>query len=236
MRGMRSFLLLIALASLLCLSPVQVDGWVYKSGRMTRVAALPVVISKDQISSADLDVDGQSETLSLIDGRLLINNPGGKRWESPTTWSVEETFITDLNRDGWLEAVLLVRRPFAPWPVDRYLPHPGRIAGFHDSRGQSSHLILIGGRAGAFREVWAGSALAEPVLTAAAADLDGDGRQELVTLDGLYNDPPGAASRSLSIWEWNGFGFTLLARQPGRYHQLSLGFDPSQQWVIVTGQ
>jgi hypothetical protein len=44
-----------------------------------------------------------------------------------------------------------------------------------------------------------------------AADLDGDGRQELVTLEGEY-DQPRWSRKTIGVWEWNGFGFTLRAR------------------------
>ena len=94
--------------------------------------------------------------------------------------------ISDLNRDGGPEATLLVWRPFQPWPVDQWLPHGGRIESFHDDQGNSCHIILIGWRGSAYGELWAGSALAGPVRSFAAADLNGDGSQELLTLEGSY--------------------------------------------------
>jgi hypothetical protein len=115
-----------------------------------------------------------------------------------------------LNRDRRPEVTLLVWRPFRPWPVDAWLPHGGRIQSFQDSNGSSCHIILIGWKQDAFREVWAGSALVDPVKRFAAADLMGDGKPYLVTLEGAYNDPPSAPSRRLSIWEWNGFGFSIV--------------------------
>jgi hypothetical protein len=81
----------------------------------------------------------------------------------------------------------------------------------------SCHLILIGWQRGTYRELWAGSALADPLQSFLASDLDGDGRQELLALESRYTDPSAASARALTTWEWNGFGFTLLARQPGRY-------------------
>jgi hypothetical protein len=69
---------------------------------------------------------------------------------------------------------------------------------------------LIGGKQGAFREIWAGSALADPVNRFAAVDLMGNGQQYLVTLEGQYDDPSSAPARRLKVWEWNGFGFTLV--------------------------
>ena len=85
----------------------------------------------------------------------------------------------------------------------------------------SCHLILIGWQRGTYRELWAGSALADPLRDFTAADLDGDGWQELVALEGRYADPVSVPAHALTAWEWNGFGFTLLARQSGAFREVS---------------
>ena len=150
------------------------------------------------------------ETLTLTAGRVVIATESKARWQSPPAWQVEQAQITDLNRDGIPEATLLVWRPFKPWPVDTWLPNGGRIESFHDREGRSCHMILIGWKQGSFRELWAGSAMAEPVNNFAVADLVGNDRQVLVTLEGKYDDPPSVPSRRLKVWEWNGFGFTVV--------------------------
>lgn len=162
---------------------------------------------------------GRTLHLRLARGRAaLLDESGAPFWQSPAEWEVRQAAFSDLNRDGQTELALLVWRAFEPWPIDRYLPHGGRIDSFHDAAGRSCHLILIGQPSGShagegrLREVWAGSALAEPLLAFSAVDLDGDGWQELAALEGAYDAEPGAAAQSLTAWEWNGFGFTLLAR------------------------
>jgi len=112
----------------------------------------------------------------------------------------------------------------------------GRISSFHNARGQSCHLILIGwGKKGA-REAWAGSALSSPVKGFAIGDLDGDGRQELATMDGDYNDPDSFPAKTVKIWEWNGFGFSRLEQieTPGRQLFISDQGDGSAGILIST--
>ena len=211
MNAMNSrILLILIIVALALVSPAPLHAWQLEDLTLKRVpipSARRVVAAE---TSTDFDRDGVLETLTLKGGRAAIQSGSQIRWQSPQAWSVEQVQVADLNRDGLPEAALLVWRPFKPWPVDEWLPNGGRINSFHDSNSRSCHIILIGWEQESFRELWAGSALAQPVQRFAAVDLRGDGKQYLVTLEGEYDDPPSASSRRLKIWEWNGFGFTVV--------------------------
>jgi hypothetical protein len=163
--------------------------------------------------ASDLDADGRIERLEVSAGRALLTRDGSEIWSSPPEWDVKEARITDLDHDGSSEISLLIWREFAPWPIDAYIPRPGRIDSFHDRGGRSCHLILIGWRRGGYAELWAGSALSQPLRSFDVADLDGDGAQELVALEGSY-DRSRSSGSTIGVWDWNGFGFTLRARSP----------------------
>jgi hypothetical protein len=185
--------------------------------------SLPSTLASVKLpTTADFNGDGSPESLVLADGRLTITSGSRPAWQSPAGWTVVQAEITDLNHDGAPEATLLVWRPFHPWPVDQWLPYGGRIAGFHNNEGNSCHIILIGWRGGEYDDLWAGSALAEPVRSFAAADLDGDQKQELVTIEGRYADPISAPARKLKVWEWNGFGFTVVSSVEGTFYKMAL--------------
>jgi hypothetical protein len=195
---------------------------------------LPTILSSIKIPSlADFNGDGTPESLALVAGRLMITSGSRLAWESPSGWTVAQAEITDLNMDGAPEATLLVWRPFQPWPVDQWLPYGGRIAGFHDNEGNSCHIILIGWRGREYDELWAGSALAEPVRSFAAADLDGDQKQELVTIEGRYADPNSTPGRILKVWEWNGFGFTVISSMDGSFYRMALVQSDSGRILIL---
>jgi hypothetical protein len=102
------------------------------------------------------------------------------------------------------------------------LPNGGRIAEFRDSKGQSCHIILIGWTRGGYHELWAGSAMADPIIYFAATDLNGNNTQELVTLEGRYTDLKAAPSRMLKVWEWNGFGFSVVSSMEGMFSKMTL--------------
>jgi hypothetical protein len=166
----------------------------------------------------DLDGNGQPETVNLEEGKVEILSDGQPMWNSPADWEVSEIEIADLNQDGTLEVALLVWRVFSSWPIDAYLPRPGRIQDFHDQDHRSCHLILIGWSRGAYRELWAGSALVDPISAISAIDINHDGLQEIVALESRY-DAHVLETNQITVWEWNGFGFTLLSRGPKGYFQ-----------------
>jgi hypothetical protein len=150
-------------------------------------------------------------------------------------WTVSDALTTDLNHDGKKEATLVVWRAFEPWPIDAYIPFPGRIDGFHNREGRSCHLILISERGGEYDELWAGSALADPIHQIAVADLDGDGWQELIALEGRYDDRL-QTNTAITVWEWNGFGFSLRHRGPtGRFSRMHMlgGAEPAH--IVLQG-
>ena len=203
-------LLLLAILGLALVSPVPIRAWQLKGQVLERVPIPPAMHVLLPQTSADLDADDSPETLELVGGHASIRTQAQVRWQSPAAWQVKQAQIADLNRDGIPEVVLLVWRPFKPWPVDTWLANGGRIKDFHDAAGMSCHMILIGWKQGSFGELWAGSAMAETVDRFAVANLKGNDRQYLVTLGGNYDDPPSAASRQLKVWEWNGFGFSIV--------------------------
>ncbi len=209
-------------ALLLQISPVHINAW-----RLAAANLVPALLSSGTtpiipVSQADFNRDGQPEKISLMNATAAIVSAGHIVWQSPQSWQVTQAEITDLNGDKVPEAALLVWRPFHPWPVDEWLPSGGRIATFHDVAGNSCHIILIAWQSHEYREMWAGSALAEPVRAFSVADLNDDGVQELITLEGAYSDPRSAPARLLKVWEWNGFGFSIVSKINGIFNKMTL--------------
>ncbi|MEA3339966.1 MAG: hypothetical protein U9R15_08375 [Chloroflexota bacterium] len=149
----------------------------------------------------------------------------------PADWRVTASTLADATNDGAPEWVLLVWRPWRDWPIQRWSTAPSPIAGFHDAAGDSCHLILLDPSDG--REIWAGSALPAPLLALAVGDVDGDGRNEVVTLEGDYAAGRDGPATRVDVWRWNGFGFTLEFRSPpGDFRQLRL--TDTNNGVILT--
>ena len=158
------------------------------------------------------------------------DNSKNSIWESPVDWKISEVLTADLNKDGVDEIGLLVWRPFESWPIDKFLPNKGRIANFHDQDNQSCHFILIGWDGTKYRELWAGSALADPIFNLKTVDIDNDGFEELLALETEYDASSGG---NLTVWGWQGFGFTLVDRLEGNFGNYSIVVNDGQ-WIVLT--
>jgi hypothetical protein len=226
---------LIAILGVLSIQPLSLSAWRFADETLQTEGLAQLERSghlQEPILSADLNGDGKMECLVLTGQRLSITDCGSRSlWQSPDAWQVKEAQIGDLNRDGKAEVDLLVWRPFKPWPIDTFLPAGGRISTFHNQAGLSCHVILIGWTRGGYNELWAGSALIRPVSQLSAVDLDGDGWQELAALEGQYDQHQ--TGGDLTVWRWNGFGFTLAAQEKGDFRQLQIIGTQASEWLVV---
>jgi hypothetical protein len=231
---LKKVFLFCALLALLLLSPAPIRAWELVGDSLQPAGFPPLGQRIIYPSQTDFDGDGLNETLVLSDGQARIVTGTHLRWKSPPEWNVRQASLGDLNHDGSIEAVLLVWRPFRPWSVDRWLPSGGRINQFQNDKGESCHIVLIGWRKNMFRERWAGSALAEPVNTFAMADLNRDGLDELVTMDSTYAAFPSTPANTLKVWEWNGFGFSLVSSVEGLFSDLQVVRTSDKRVILLT--
>jgi len=156
-------------------------------------------------SKIDLTGDGLPETVVFEDNSLAVFKDGIRVWKSVPTWHVVDYALGDPNDDGRCEILV------AHWK-------PG------DDGIMRSHPFIVGFRGGRYKTIWGGSAVTYGIHELLLADLDGDGRQELIVLESV--DPADgleATLRTLSVWDWHGWGFSLRWRsEPAHYSDLSL--------------
>ncbi|TEB07721.1 Capsule biosynthesis protein CapA [Pelotomaculum schinkii] len=149
----------------------------------------------------DLDQDGACEDYTLQDGKLKVATGAQIIWESQDDWWVDDFFLGDADNDGVFDLNMLV------WKSGSFGRHkPFWIAG--DDPDVKNHLFIFKPAAGSFKPVWQSSNLDRPNYEAALADLDGDGKNELIVTEGDYTDP---AKRDAGLWKWNGWGFSKIA-------------------------
>jgi poly-gamma-glutamate capsule biosynthesis protein CapA/YwtB (metallophosphatase superfamily) len=146
----------------------------------------------------DLTGDGVAEQVRLMGEQVIVTGDGGEVWRGLLDWQVVDLALGDPNDDGRGEMLL------ALWKPD-------------GEGGLRSHPFIAGYREGAYRVLWGGSAVVDPIQEVELGDVDGDGVQELVVLEERGDE------RAVTVWRWHGWGFSLVWRSPpGRYRDLAL--------------
>jgi hypothetical protein len=148
--------------------------------------------------SIDLTGDGIAEIVRRQGESAEVLERGQIVWRNPAEWRVRDLALGDPNDDGRFEILLAVDKPGPSGSV-------------------TSHPFVVGYRGGMYRDLWGGSAVHAPLLEVELADLDEDGVEELVTIEAS----PDEAARTLTVWRWHGWGFSLVWRSaPAKYHDL----------------
>lgn len=156
------------------------------------------------------DLRGDGEPLwATLDAAGVLTLRDGPGPDAPVVWRNEQSdwritrvLAGDPDDDGRGELLLLLWQP--------------------DETGRPrSQPYLLGWRGGRFRIIWGGSAPATPIQDLAWDDLEGDGRGELVALEG--GAAPGDAGEHVSVWHWHGWGFQLEWRSAaGQWRRLGV--------------
>jgi poly-gamma-glutamate capsule biosynthesis protein CapA/YwtB (metallophosphatase superfamily) len=161
----------------------------------------------------DLNANGTPETVRLENGRVFILEINHLEWESPRDWQVMDVALGDPNDDGRGEVLLVLQKPDIN----------GKLA---------SHPFIIGHRGGIYRQVWGGSAVAIPIQEVELADIDGDGKQELIVLEEYKN-----GMKTIAIFRWDDWVYRLFWRSaPGRFVGLQVLETGGKQKVITIGK
>jgi len=145
---------------------------------------------------ADLTGDQLLEVIKMEGNHLNIYQTDKLVWSSPEEWQITDVAIGDPNQDGRNEVMVSFWKP--------------------DSDGiLRSHPFVIGYREGMYRTLWGGSAVHHPILEIELADIDGDYQQELIVLEQMS----ASDRQAVSVWRWNGWGFSLVWRSGTGYYE-----------------
>ena len=219
------FTLLLAKISLP--APAVETPWLAFSFRSDAEGYGPAPINRPILAAAkrpvepDTTILDERTTLVLEGGSLTVVHRGQEVWRSDPSWDVRELLVADLNNDDEQEVALVLWKPFRSDPPVFYddfaFPAPWEEGSLRN------HLFVYTWRDGDWLPLWCSSPIADPISHLTLGDVDGDGANELVALEGAYGESLDAPARQVSVWRWNGWGFTLQWRSPaGAYANLTL--------------
>lgn len=143
-----------------------------------------------RIIESDLDGDGRRERIVLNgagDPVLKIWRGRALLWQGvPKRWKPWKLSVADVDGDGKSEIVLGI------YKATHYFPQPHNCLFIYDWDGRE------------LLPKWLGSSLSKPFTDFAFADLDSDGRDNLIAIETTRR-----GRQCVAVYSWNGFGFTL---------------------------
>jgi len=149
----------------------------------------------------DLDTDGTTEHYLLQDGRIGVAVGSRKIWRSPGEWWVDDFILGDVTGDAVPDLIISV------WKAGSFGRDKPFWVGGEDSR-VKNHLFIFDLVGGSFKPVWQSSDLDRPNHGLSLEDVEGDGLNELIALEGDYDD---STVQQTTVWRWNGWGFSMVS-------------------------
>lgn len=148
---------------------------------------------------ADLDGDRVAEQYDFKSGQLTISEGDKTLWQSPDDWRIEDLILADANNDTVTDINLSVWKPgefgaLKPLTVEE------------NDMSVKNHFFIFDLQDDNLQPVWQSSNLSAPNCRFLLTDVNQDGENELVALEGDYADPV-CAGKYLSVWKWHEWGF-----------------------------
>jgi poly-gamma-glutamate synthesis protein (capsule biosynthesis protein) len=173
------------------------------------------IIYKQEIE--DLDKDNIPENYELKNGRLIITEQGKVIWQSPTNWWIDNFFIADSNNDGVID-INLSLKPF--WMKE-------------NDWSVKNHFFVLNLIQNKIKQIWCSSSLSKPNLEFKIADVDNDGKNDLIVIEGEYQQKS-ECNNCVAVWGWNGWGFSNNWRsEKGTFANLEIEKIDGKTYIVV---
>jgi len=176
---------------------------------------------------ADLDNNLIKETYILENGKLTISENSKIIWQSSTEWWVDNFVLADSNNDGIADISLSL------WKAGNF----GSSKPFwvkENDMSVKNHFFVLDFINGEIKQVWGSSNLAEPNCKFQIADIDNDGKNDLIVIEGDYSQKPKCSGNYVAVWKWNDWGFSNEWRsERGNYTNLEIEKIDGKNYIVV---
>ena len=154
----------------------------------------------EQTMLADLTSDNTPEKYSLANGVLTITQGTQELWVSSPDWWIDSFDIVDATHDSTTNLVVSL------WKSGNYGPSKPFWIEENDPSVRN-HLFVMEYKNETFAQVWGSSNLSVPNCEFSFSDIDNDGKQELLVIEGEYTEDFSCIGKYRAIWKWNEWGF-----------------------------
>ncbi len=176
---------------------------------------------------ADLDNNSIEETYILENGRLTISENSKIVWQSPIEWWIDNFVLADSNNDKIADINLSL------WKAGNF----GSSKPFWIKENDMSiknHFFTLDFTNEAVKQIWGSSNLVEPNCEFQIADVDNDGKNDLIVIEGDYSQTPKCKGDYVAVWKWNDWGFSNEWRsEKGFFFNLEIEENDGKNYVIV---
>lgn len=184
------------------------------------------VTKKKIIGRGNLDKDQYEESYFLKNGQLWIFEKGDLIWKSKDSWWVDNFFIADSTHDGITDINLSV------WRAGNF----GSSRPFwveQNDMGIKNHFFVFSVKGNNVIPIWQSSNLEKPNREFYFDDIDNDGKQELIVIEGTY-EKESPYGEYIAIWRWNSWGFFNEWRsRKGKYINLSVETIEGKKFILA---
>jgi len=185
------------------------------------------IISKQE--EKDLDNDSIFENYNLENGKLIITENKKTIWQSPSNWWIDDFVIADSNNDGVLDINLSL------WKAGNFgSSKPFWIA--ENEMSVKNHFFVLDFVDNKVKQIWCSSNLSNPNCEFKIADINNDGKNELIVIEGDYSQRPKYKCNGnyVAIWKWNNWGFFNEWRSTkGNYINLKIDKNDKGNYIVV---
>jgi poly-gamma-glutamate synthesis protein (capsule biosynthesis protein) len=183
------------------------------------------VVSKKEIM--DLDNDFITEECSLENGLLTITKNSKIVWQSPNDWWIDDFIIADSNNDGILNINLSL------WKAGNF----GSSKPFwveENDMSVKNHFFVYNFIDDKMEQVWGSSNLSNPNCEFQIEDIDNDGKNDLIVIEGDYSENQKCSGNYVAVWKWNGWGFSNEWRsEKGNFSNLKIENNKGKNLIII---
>jgi len=180
-----------------------------------------------RVKVEDLDADGNFEKYILQNGVLEIREAGKTIFESSPDWWIDDFSLADATGDGIINVNMSV------WRAGNY----GSDMPFWEEENDMSvknHFLVYKFSEKILKPLWHSSSLDNPNCDFLFHDVDADGREELLVIEGEYGDDWLCQGKYLALWEWNEWGFYNKWRsEAGEYNRLSIETIGTKDFIFA---
>lgn len=176
---------------------------------------------------ADTDNNQVNEIYSLNNGTLSVYEGTHRIWKSPADWQIDNFVIADSNNDGvaeinlslWKPGNFGTSKPF--WVKD-------------NDMSVKNHFFIYNIEKGKMKLKWGSSNLPDPNTEFTVGDVNNDGENELIVIEGSYSNIFKYQGDYVAVWKWGDWGFVNEWRsEKGRYSKLELFFDDDNRGFMA---